>query len=186
MDDRVLASDSERDQAVAQLAQAQAQGRLTLDELQFRTEEALRARTRGQLDELTSDLPAVLRDGGNGPEMDPMTTGATATHYEPPREKNPTAIVEALHPNGMRAAWVVWAIVSAANFLLWLLVSISSNSTVYPWFFWVAGPWGFALLVHTIHSRGSRHEKGSIAAAGTTCHVPPTGTPVDLRRYQRF
>lgn len=116
----------------------------------------------------------------------PASTTSPAMHFEPPREKNPTAIVEALHPGGMRAAWIAWAGVSGAVFLLWFLVSVTSDQSVYPWFLWVAGPWGIALLAHTAHSRDSRHDKGSIAPAGTQCHLPQSGPPVDPRRYQGF
>lgn len=116
----------------------------------------------------------------------PASTTSPAMHYEPPRENNPTAIVEALHPHGMGRAWTAWAVVSATSLLLWLLVSVISDADVYPWFFWVAGPWGIALLAHTAHSRGSRHDQASAARAGTQCHIPPSGPPVDPRRYQGF
>jgi hypothetical protein len=53
------ASDAEREQAVARLREASAQGRLTLEELADRTASAYRARTQGELEGLTNDLPAV-------------------------------------------------------------------------------------------------------------------------------
>lgn len=184
MDDRVLASDSERDQTVARLSSAQAQGRLTLNELQSRTAEALQARTRGQLHELTSDLPGLFPGETSEIAQAPANLTVAEAHFEPPRERNPTAIVEALHPSGMRSAWTVWAAVSGANFVLWLLISVINGANVYPWFFWIAGPWGIALLAHTAHSQGSRHDKGEIAQPGTQCHMPPSGSPEDPRPYQ--
>lgn len=186
MEDNVLASDAERIRTVEQLSSAHVQGRLTQDELRSRTVEALEARTQGQLQELTSDLPF---DADGEPLLaaeESISAARSNTHYEPPREKNPTAIVEALHPRGMRASWVIWAVTNGALFLLWLVIAISGAQITTPWFLWVAGPWGFVLVIHTIHSRGSRHNRGALAQSGTVCHVPPSGSPVDPRRYQRF
>jgi len=50
-------SDQERDGAVEQLSEHAVAGRLTLDELEQRVSVALTARTRGQLQALTRDLP---------------------------------------------------------------------------------------------------------------------------------
>jgi hypothetical protein len=61
-DDHLLASDADREQALARLRDACVDGRLTLEEFSARTESALTARTRAQLRALTADLaetPAV-------------------------------------------------------------------------------------------------------------------------------
>jgi hypothetical protein len=52
------ASDGDRERAVAQLQEACTQGRLTLEELTTRLEQALAATTYGELDEVTVDLPS--------------------------------------------------------------------------------------------------------------------------------
>jgi hypothetical protein len=57
--DELRASDTERDRAVARLREASAEGRLTLDELVARTGVALEARTLGDLERVTADLPAT-------------------------------------------------------------------------------------------------------------------------------
>jgi hypothetical protein len=57
----VRASDAEREQTVALLQHSFADGRLTLDELEERVGAAYAARTRGQLLDLTADLPAAER-----------------------------------------------------------------------------------------------------------------------------
>jgi hypothetical protein len=54
----VRASDAERDQTVALLQRSFADGRLTQAELEERAGAAYAARTRGQLRDLTDDLPA--------------------------------------------------------------------------------------------------------------------------------
>jgi hypothetical protein len=51
-------SDAEREATVVRLREAGGEGRLTLEELAERVERADAARTRGDLDALTSDLPA--------------------------------------------------------------------------------------------------------------------------------
>jgi Domain of unknown function (DUF1707) len=53
------ASDTEREQAVARLRDASAEGRLTLEELAERTALAYRASTHAELEPLTADLPAA-------------------------------------------------------------------------------------------------------------------------------
>ena len=52
------ASDGDRERAVAQLQEACTQGRLTLEELTTRLEQALAATTYGELDAVTVDLPS--------------------------------------------------------------------------------------------------------------------------------
>jgi uncharacterized protein DUF1707 len=59
MSDELRASDSDREQAVARLREASAEGRLTLDELVARTGAALEARTHADLERVTADLPAT-------------------------------------------------------------------------------------------------------------------------------
>jgi len=56
--DRTRASDSERENAVAALRQAAADGRLSVDELDERTSAAYGATTRGELARLVDDLPS--------------------------------------------------------------------------------------------------------------------------------
>src|SRR4051812_1234017 len=53
------ASDAERDDVVARLRDASAEGRLTLEEFVERMETAYEARTHGELEHLISDLPAA-------------------------------------------------------------------------------------------------------------------------------
>jgi hypothetical protein len=55
----VRASDAERDLLVSQLRQDMVEGRLTVDEFTDRIEAAYGSRTRGELEALRRDLPAV-------------------------------------------------------------------------------------------------------------------------------
>jgi hypothetical protein len=74
----LLASDTERADAVEQLSLHCARGRLTLDEFESRVAGAYAARTVSQLDGLLADLPRE-REGGR--ERD--TSGPAAAHARP-------------------------------------------------------------------------------------------------------
>jgi hypothetical protein len=64
----IRASDADRDRTVEALANASAEGRLTLEEYSQRSEAALGMRTLGELTSLTDDLPAVPpRDAAPAP-----------------------------------------------------------------------------------------------------------------------
>ena len=68
----IRASDSERDQVVAQLQRHFADGRLTQAELEERVGAALAARTRDQLHTLTADLPGeTVRRARSATALDP-------------------------------------------------------------------------------------------------------------------
>src|ERR1700722_13403462 len=53
------ASDADRDRVAALLREHHAAGRLTAEEFQERMDQAMEARTLGQLDALMTDLPAI-------------------------------------------------------------------------------------------------------------------------------
>jgi len=59
----VRVSDADRDRVAARLQHHYAVGRLTLPELQERVALVYRARTRGQLDAVSADLPGPVRAG---------------------------------------------------------------------------------------------------------------------------
>jgi len=65
-DSSLRVSDAERDATLRTLGDHAAVGRLTLDELEERSGQALAAKTRGELATLTSDLPAEAGQPGTG------------------------------------------------------------------------------------------------------------------------
>ncbi|MFE2970176.1 DUF1707 domain-containing protein [Streptomyces sp. NPDC059340] len=69
----LLASDAERERAVAQLQHHYAVGRLTMPELESRVVVAYRARTRADLDALLKDLPGEP-ERRLQPQQDPIDT----------------------------------------------------------------------------------------------------------------
>lgn len=119
-------SDADRERVAAMLREHFAQGRLDDDEFTSRVENAYTSRTRGDLASLTRDLPE--RDLGDLPA-------------ESPRSATPVS--------GLGGVWGAWAGVSLLCFTIWLITAVTTNGT-YPWFLWVAGPWGMMLLFSTI------------------------------------
>ena len=71
---QMKASDADRDEVVAALSEHFQAGRLTTEELEDRTGRALSARTLGELDALTTDLPA-RRQATSAPEAIPQPRG---------------------------------------------------------------------------------------------------------------
>jgi hypothetical protein len=138
-DDAVRASDAERGEVVDLLQQAHVEGRLTEDELAERIGAALAARTRGELAGLIGDLP------GSGPSAVPAVYGAVPVP-EPVGPRLPER-------SELRAAWTAWAIASSVTFVVWGITAITAGG-MYPWFLWVAGPWGAVLLVKSLAQRG--------------------------------
>lgn len=125
------ASDADRDRVAAILREHTAQGRITMDEFNERLEQLYKSRTYGELARLTSDLPDVdLRN-------------------RPAKVSNMPAKRTGMHP-GMRAAWGAWAMASGINWVIWLIVSVTSSDVAYPWPLWVMGPWGVILLMSTV------------------------------------
>lgn len=128
--DTVLASDAERSAAVDRLKAAHLEGRLTDGELDDRIGLALRARTRGDLAALLADLPpSPAREVVAGPA--PTVPAVT-------------------EDRSLRNAWLGWASASAVTFVMWAIAALTTSESLYPWFLWVAGPWGAVLLVKTV------------------------------------
>jgi hypothetical protein len=105
------ASDTDREQFVEALRQHHAEGRLTVEELEERTERAYAARTLGDLDALGGDLPPLQRPAAPAP--------GTAPPGPAPRPHPPAARQAAARTALLRSAlWygllslvllVVWA-----------------------------------------------------------------------------
>ena len=127
------ASDADRDRVAGALREHCAQGRLTLDELNGRLEATYAARTMGELEQVTKDLP----------EED--------LHYRPIAAHQRARSAPArrsgggLFQSGLRTAWATYATVNLICFTIWLIVAATGGG-LYPWFLWVAGPWGAVLL----------------------------------------
>ena len=142
MDERaqVRAADADRERVAEQLRQAHDDGRLTLAEFDERVAAAWAARTYGELVPVTADLPPVPTVGPR-----PAEPASRRTHHHP-----------AWSPPGAHGSPIrAWAAASAINLVIWAVISIATLSLVYPWWIWVAGPWGVMLLARRVSERRS-------------------------------
>ncbi|WP_067972223.1 DUF1707 SHOCT-like domain-containing protein [Nocardiopsis trehalosi] len=131
----IRVSDADRDQVAKLLQDHYAHGRLDADEFNVRLESAYTARTRGDLAPLTEDLPE--RDLADLP-VDPARAPA-------PRGERRAL----LRDPALAIPWALWAGVNALCFTIWLILLLAEGAT-YPWFLWVAGPWGIVMLFVTL------------------------------------
>ncbi|SEG32861.1 protein of unknown function [Thermomonospora echinospora] len=143
-DPGMRASDADRDRVAESLREHCAVGRITVDELQERLEAVYVSKTFGELSRVTADLPE--EDLYERPV--PARGAASATVAKRPQGE--------LAQRGMRAVWATWAMVSAINFTVWLALALTGE-VVYPWWIWVAGPWGAVLLAGTLFGGRRRH-----------------------------
>jgi hypothetical protein len=125
------AADNDRQAIVELLARAQAEGRLDLAEFDDRVHRAWMAQTYADLAVLTADLPP---------------------DHEPQPQAYPVVQYPAYQPEPQRSAKVsrlffrAWVAATMINFVIWGLVSVTNLEWVYPWWIWVAGPWGALIL----------------------------------------
>jgi hypothetical protein len=134
------AADTDRAAVAAVLGEHMSAGRLTLDEYDERLTRAYAARTFGELDELTVDLPAV--DTGRRPEPAeqaapapaPMAGGAPGTWGQ----------------DTEAASWRSWLTTALIVIGVWATISLVSWELLYFWPMWVIGPWGAVLLAQTL------------------------------------
>lgn len=135
--DQLRVADVDRERVAARLAQAHAEGRLTLAEYDERVRAAHGAVVVADLAPLTADLP-----------------GEAA-----PRPRRPA------RPSPLRIAVAVWAAVSVVNVVIWLAVVVGTGEAVAPWWIWVAGPWGLVLAVGALAGRAGLPLPGPCGSA---------------------
>jgi hypothetical protein len=111
-------SDVERTAVQEHLRRAVGHGQLDLHEFDQRVQAVWAARTRGELERVTLDLPEP----------------------PPPPPPAPRHRVFSDTPGGttMRVLTTIWASAVAVNVVVWLLVSVLSDGPVHPWFIWMA------------------------------------------------
>jgi hypothetical protein len=119
--DHIRVGDADRESICGRLNRAVTDGRLTLTEYDARLQLLYRAETCGELAEIVSDLPQS--DDRPEPKWQP-------------RKVVPAWVV---------IMWIPWVAVNIMCLTIWL-----STSAGYFWPFWVAVPWGCALLIPTL------------------------------------
>ena len=136
-DGRLRASDGDREAVVERLRLAHAEGRLDLTEFDERARCAYAARTYAELDTLTSDLP--VRPAAAAGLAAPAPGAAPVTGHRAGL--------------GSRIVGSAWFAASVLNLVIWAVVCIGSGHLVYPWWIWVAGPWGAVLVIRWLRER---------------------------------
>ena len=124
-------SDAEREQTVAALGVHLSVGRLTMAEFENRLDTVYAATTRAELDAVLADLPATTLRSRTTPER---------VSFAPPQW-------------APWVSWVPWTLTGLICLLIWIATSAADGHLHYFWPFWVIGPWGATLLVHTAIAR---------------------------------
>jgi hypothetical protein len=117
-------SDAERSAVQERLRRAHDIGQLDLGEFDDRVKSVWSARTRGELDRVTADLPAPPPEPQRGRVFSDTGGGIT-----------------------MRVLTIVWSSLAAVNFVVWGLIGLTTGRFLHPWWVWVAVPPGIALVV---------------------------------------
>jgi hypothetical protein len=134
------AADADRAAVATQLGEQMSAGRLTVAEYDERLARAYAARTYGELEALTADLP---RPAAQPPAPAPAGHGAHGTVH------GATAGGWSGGPS-REAAWRNWVVVAVIVLTIWTATSIGSGEIRYFWPIWVIGPWGAVLLAQTL------------------------------------
>jgi hypothetical protein len=138
--DDMRVSDAERNKVQDQLKRAHDAGQLDLNEFDERIQSVWAARTRGQLEKVTADLP-------NLPV--PRAPGARAPAFT----DTPGGIA-------MRVLTIIWASLTVVNLAVWGMISLTTAHLLYPWWAWVAIPPGAVLAVLYTAGIGRQRREG--------------------------
>jgi hypothetical protein len=127
----VRVGDPEREQVIARLGQAVAQGYLSLPDYETRLDQAFEAQTAGTLGETLSDLP-VGRIAHNDPQQREARAAAAR--------------------RGVRVHLVAYLAASLLMIGIWLTVAITAGA----WYFWPVWPilgMGIGVVSHAVPVR---------------------------------
>jgi hypothetical protein len=151
----IRASDQDRDRVANVLREHHAVGRLDAEEFNDRLDKAFAAKTMGDLEELTSDLPAV----------DPYPLPTSSMSHRDASGGLPSTVMGAMSGGHgrlspvWRAAWGSWLGTALLLIVIWAL-----SGAGYPWPLWVIGPWGAVIAGQWLvgHHPGGHGHRGRI------------------------
>jgi len=143
--EQMRASDADRQATVDRLRRAHDDGRLSLGEYDERVRSAYAARTYADLMLLTVDLPDLQHPPVVPRAAPPVAPPVAAPPVRPKRDAGGLA---------WRIVGSAWFGVSVLNLLIWAIISLATTDWIYPWWIWVAGPWGAVLLVGWLSGLG--------------------------------
>jgi hypothetical protein len=146
------AGDSDRAAVALVLGRHMADGRLTVAEYDERVARAYAARTYGELDHLTTDLPTT----------DASRTREPAVRQQPAPSHGCAPAAGPWARGGHTAAsWRSWQRTALIVLAIWAATSIMTASFVPFWPIWVIGPWGAVLLAQTLSGRDGHRRRRS-------------------------
>ena len=162
-DPQLRASDEDRDRIAALLREHHAVGRLTPEEFSERLDKAFAAKTIGELDELLRDLPGIdlYRVPGAA-----LTREPRQAQVQPRRSGRDSA--------GWRAAWGSYLTVNLVCIVVWMLAGFG-----YPWWLWVAGPWGAIMVGSYLTGGPGRSGRGQLGSGRGPHQLPGGHDPGD-------
>lgn len=139
------AADSDRDLVAEDLRDAFTEGRLDNDEYERRVQAVWEARTYGELDRLTADLPQPLQRVQRQAE-----------------EKEQQAVAERKKREFREYVdeWQTWLGASIIMIAIWGISSIASGELRNFWPLWPIGIWGVILLVAGFGKSGDDRKGG--------------------------
>lgn len=147
-DERIRAGHVDREDVVGRLNEAFGEGRLDLVELEDRVGAAYAARYLSDLSPLTADLP---------PRPSGVSAAPTARSVRPRTgvAVGPLGVAE-LDRDDDRLRFAAWLSVSLICLTVWVVTVVASGHWNYPWWIWVAGPWGVSILARVVSHRMGR------------------------------
>jgi hypothetical protein len=141
------ASDTDRAAVATVLGRHMAEGRLTVAEYDERVARAYEARTYGELEQLTVDLPSVDRGRATEP----------ARYDRPTHVRGCGPMGSRAHSGRAESSWDSWRRTALIVITIWAVTSLMTGAIIYFWPIWVIGPWGAVLLAQTLGGgRGRR------------------------------
>ena len=144
-DPHLRAADADRAAVAEVLGTHMSAGRLTVAEFDERLSRAYAAKTYGELDELTADLPPLEKKAAPVPA---------------PRQESHPAPHACGAPNQWAGgwdqshSWRAWLTTSLIVVTIWAATSLASWDFHYFWPIWLIGPWGSVLLAQTLTGAG--------------------------------
>ena len=159
-DPQLRVSDEDRDRTAALLREHHALGRLTPEEFSDRLDKTFAAKTIGDIDALLRDLPVI--DLYRLPDAK-LTRQPRQAQVRPVRRVS----------GAWRAAWGVYFTVNLICLVVWVLGTPGG----YPWFLWVAGPWGAALAGTYFTLGPGRRSRGELGAGPGHRELPSGQDP---------
>lgn len=122
--DALRASDEDRERVATQLRDAHAEGRLTVEEFGERLDAVYAAKTYGELEPITRDLPR-------------QRTPSPGTPAQP--SDGPVPSVPARSASGLPANVRGGLTATVLLVGIWGITCLGSGSLIYPWFVWPVG-----------------------------------------------